>query len=59
LNFTLMTKVQRAAVALRVIGLHKLTEKGVEVVGVNGDSVLTHSLFEKAQLTAVARAFGV
>jgi peroxiredoxin Q/BCP len=27
----------------------KLTEKGVEVVGVSGDSVQTHELFKKAQ----------
>jgi thioredoxin-dependent peroxiredoxin len=29
--------------------MHKLTDKGVEVVGISGDSVLTHSLFKKAQ----------
>ncbi|MGH7173213.1 MAG: peroxiredoxin [Gemmataceae bacterium] len=29
--------------------MHKLTDKGVEVVGVSGDSVLTHSRFKKAQ----------
>jgi peroxiredoxin Q/BCP len=29
--------------------MHKLTEKGVEVVGVSGDSVETHALFKKAQ----------
>ena len=27
----------------------KLTEKGVEVVGVSGDSIATHALFKKAQ----------
>ena len=27
----------------------KLTEKGVEVIGVSGDSVQTHELFKKAQ----------
>jgi thioredoxin-dependent peroxiredoxin len=30
-------------------GMHKLTEKGVEVVGVSGDSVATHAAFKKAQ----------
>jgi len=30
-------------------GMQKLTEKGVEVVGVSGDSVQTHELFKKAQ----------
>jgi peroxiredoxin Q/BCP len=29
--------------------MHKLTEQGVEVVGVSGDSVQTHELFKKAQ----------
>jgi len=29
--------------------MHKLTEKGVEVVGISGDSVQTHALFKKAQ----------
>jgi thioredoxin-dependent peroxiredoxin len=29
--------------------MQKLTEKGVEVVGVSGDSVQTHELFKKAQ----------
>lgn len=29
--------------------MHKLTEKGVVVVGVSGDSVATHALFRKAQ----------
>jgi peroxiredoxin Q/BCP len=29
--------------------MHKLTEKGVEVVGISGDSIETHSLFKKAQ----------
>jgi peroxiredoxin Q/BCP len=47
----------------------KLTEKGVEVVGVSGDSVKTHELFKKAQKLnftlladedgALARKFGV
>jgi peroxiredoxin Q/BCP len=47
----------------------KLTDKGVEVVGVSGDSVKTHELFKKAQKLnftlladeegAVARKFGV
>jgi peroxiredoxin Q/BCP len=47
----------------------KLTEQGVEVVGVSGDSVKTHELFKKAQKLnftllsdpegAVARQFGV
>ena len=47
----------------------KLTEKGVEVVGVSGDSVKTHELFKKAQKLnftlladedgAIARKFGV
>jgi peroxiredoxin Q/BCP len=49
--------------------MHKLTEKGVEVVGVSGDSVDTHALFKKAQKLnftlladedgAIARKFGV
>jgi peroxiredoxin Q/BCP len=49
--------------------MHKLTEKGVEVVGVSGDSVSTHSLFKKAQKLnftlladedgAIAKLFGV
>jgi peroxiredoxin Q/BCP len=49
--------------------MHKLTEKGVEVVGVSGDSVTTHSLFKKAQKLnftlladedgAIAKMFGV
>lgn len=49
--------------------MQKLTEKGVEVVGVSGDSVLTHSLFKKAQKLnftlladedgTIARLFGV
>jgi peroxiredoxin Q/BCP len=49
--------------------MEKLTEKGVEVVGVSGDSVATHELFKKAQKLnftllsdedgAVARKFGV
>ena len=29
--------------------MHKLSEKGVEVVGISGDSVQTHALFKKAQ----------
>lgn len=29
--------------------MHKLTDKGVEVVGISGDSVRTHDLFKKAQ----------
>jgi hypothetical protein len=29
--------------------MHKLTDKGVEVVGISGDSVQTHALFKKAQ----------
>jgi len=47
----------------------KLTEKGVEVVGISGDSVKTHELFKKAQKLnftlladeegAVARKYGV
>src|SRR5205823_8006304 len=49
--------------------MHKLAEKGVEVVGVSGDSVRTHELFKKAQKLnftlladedgAVAKRFGV
>ena len=49
--------------------MHKLTEKGVEVVGVSGDSVETHALFKKAQKLnftlladeegAIAKLFGV
>jgi thioredoxin-dependent peroxiredoxin len=49
--------------------MHKLTDKGVEVVGVSGDSVTTHSLFKKAQKLnftlladedgAIAKLFGV
>jgi thioredoxin-dependent peroxiredoxin len=49
--------------------MHKLTEKGVEVVGVSGDSVDTHALFKKAQKLnftlladedgAIAKRFGV
>jgi len=49
--------------------MHKLTEKGVEVVGVSGDSVETHGLFRKAQKLnftlladengVIARLFGV
>jgi len=30
-------------------GMNRLAEKGVEVVGVSGDSVKTHQLFKKAQ----------
>jgi peroxiredoxin Q/BCP len=50
-------------------GMNKLTELGVEVVGVSGDSVKNHELFKKAQKLnftlladedgALARAFGV
>jgi peroxiredoxin Q/BCP len=49
--------------------MKKLTEKGVEVVGVSGDSVATHELFKKAQKLnftllsdeqgSVAKLFGV
>ncbi|HVK07622.1 MAG TPA: peroxiredoxin [Gemmataceae bacterium] len=49
--------------------MNKLTEQGVEVVGVSGDSVQTHALFRKAQKLnfnllsdedgTVARLFGV
>lgn len=49
--------------------MHKLNDKGVEVVGVSGDSVLAHSLFKKAQKLnftlladeegAIAKLFGV
>jgi peroxiredoxin Q/BCP len=49
--------------------MNKLTEMGVEVVGVSGDSVQTHALFRKAQKLnftlladedgAVAKKFGV
>ena len=49
--------------------MNKLTEKGVEVVGVSGDSVKTHELFKKAQKLnftllsdedgTVAKQFGV
>src|SRR5262249_14520671 len=49
--------------------MNRLVEKGVEVVGVSGDSVQTHELFKKAQKLnftlladedgAVARKFGV
>jgi thioredoxin-dependent peroxiredoxin len=49
--------------------MHKLTEKGVEVIGISGDSVQTHELFKKAQKLnftllsdedgAVAKRFGV
>jgi len=30
-------------------GMNRLTEKGVEVVGISGDSVKSHQLFKKAQ----------
>jgi thioredoxin-dependent peroxiredoxin len=50
-------------------GMDKLAEKGVEVVGVSGDSVATHALFKKAQKLnftlladeegAVAKLYGV
>jgi len=49
--------------------MKKLTEKGVEVVGISGDSVATHELFKKAQKLnfallsdeqgSVAKLFGV
>jgi thioredoxin-dependent peroxiredoxin len=49
--------------------MNKLTEQGVEVVGVSGDSVKTHDLFKKAQKLnftllsdeqgSLARQFGV
>jgi len=49
--------------------MHKLAEKGVEVVGISGDAVKTHELFKKAQKLnfplladtdgTVARKFGV
>jgi peroxiredoxin Q/BCP len=49
--------------------MNKLTEKGVEVIGVSGDSVQTHELFKKAQKLnftlladedgTVAKQFGV
>jgi peroxiredoxin Q/BCP len=49
--------------------MEKLREKGVEVVGISGDSVKTHELFKKAQKLnftllsdedgEVAKAFGV
>jgi peroxiredoxin Q/BCP len=49
--------------------MHKLTDRGVEVVGVSGDSVPTHALFKAAQKLnftlladedgSVARRFGV
>ena len=49
--------------------MEKLTEKGVEVVGISGDSVATHYLFRKAQklsftlladpMGAAAKQFGV
>ena len=31
------------------VNMNRLSEKGVEVVGVSGDSVATHALFKKAQ----------
>ena len=49
--------------------MNKLTEKGVEVVGVSGDAVPTHQMFKKAQMLnftllsdadgGLAAAFGV
>ncbi len=49
--------------------MNKLTEKGVEVVGISGDSFATHALFKKAQKLnftlladeegVIARLFGV
>jgi peroxiredoxin Q/BCP len=49
--------------------MHKLTEKGVVVIGVSGDSVKTHEMFKKAQMLnftlladeegQVAKKFGV
>jgi len=49
--------------------MNKLTDQGVEVVGISGDSVKTHDLFKKAQMLnftllsdeegTVARQFGV
>lgn len=49
--------------------MHQLEEKGVEVVGVSGDSAATHALFKKAQKLnftlladedgAIAKKFGV
>jgi len=49
--------------------MHKLTEKGVEVVGISGDAVATHELFKKAQKLnftlladeegAIAKKYGV
>jgi peroxiredoxin Q/BCP len=49
--------------------MNRLSEKGVEVVGVSGDSVATHALFKKAQMLnftlladeegALAKKFGV
>jgi len=49
--------------------MHKLTEKGVEVIGISGDSVQAHELFKKAQKLnftllsdedgSVAKMFGV
>ena len=49
--------------------MHKLVEKGVEVVGVSGDAVVNHQLFKKAQALnftlladedgGVAKKFGV
>jgi peroxiredoxin Q/BCP len=41
--------------------MHKLADKGVEVVGVSGDSVKTHDLFKKAQklnFTLLSDEFG-
>jgi peroxiredoxin Q/BCP len=49
--------------------MNKLTEKGVEVIGISGDSVATHEMFKKAQKLnftlladedgTVAKQFGV
>jgi|HubBroStandDraft_6_1064221.scaffolds.fasta_scaffold231863_1 peroxiredoxin Q/BCP len=49
--------------------MHKLVEKGVEVVGVSGDAVLNHQLFKEAQTLnftlladedgSIAKKFGV
>jgi peroxiredoxin Q/BCP len=49
--------------------MNKLTEKGIEVVGVSGDAVQTHQMFKKAQMlnfsllsdadATLAKTFGV
>jgi peroxiredoxin Q/BCP len=49
--------------------MHNLTEKGVEIIGVSGDSIQTHEQFKKAQKLnftlladedgAIAKGFGV